>query len=586
MFIKNEDLRLLKRAFTYAAPYRLWLTFSLFCVVLTAVFSLIQPLLWAKVVVNLFDKKFQAVIFYIGLTTLIWALNSLVDFIKNYFFTSINQGIIYDLRKVTYGKVLDMPARAFDEMRVGDFISRIHGDVSIVSGVFTDNIVTIIIDILTVLIVGIIIFYLSVPLAIITLISFPISFFVFSLFGRKIRKNTDALLLTNDSFFSNLQQSVSGIREVKALGIKNVVFNKFCGISENLRKENVKINLINNVALLCNGFVNAIFQTLVMLAGAYFIIRKSLSMESFIAFSSYSVQFSASLFRITKLNTKVQEALSSLTRLFTLIDELDYTGEVFGTKVIKEFKREIEFKEVTFSYEEGREVVSGVSFKIPRGGKTSLVGRSGSGKTTIFNLLLNFYSPQQGEILIDGINIRELEETCLRNLISVVRQEPFLFNASLRENLLYAKPGASEEEIEKALKAAYLDEFVSSLPDGLDTIIDENSVNLSGGQKQRVAIARALLKNSSIILFDEATSSLDNESQYYIRNAINDLAREKTVIIIAHRLFTVMESDRILVLDNGRIIGAGVHSELIQTNPEYQKLYETELQVLTQAPPV
>jgi ATP-binding cassette subfamily B protein len=581
MFIKKDDLNLLKRAFTYVAPYRFQLIISLICVIFSVGLSLIQPLLWAKVVVNLFDKKFQAVLLYIGLTTLIWALNSIIEFIKNYFFAVINQGIIFDLRKITYGRVLNMPVRAFDDMRVGDFISRIQGDVSIVSGIITDNLVTIIIDILTVLIVGIIIFCLSLPLALITLISFPISFWVFSQFAKQIRKKTDAMLKTNDSFFSNLQQSVLGIREVKGLGIKNIIFNKFCGVTGDLRKKNISISVINNIALLITGFINTISQTSVMLAGAYLIIKKLLSMENFIAFSSYSMQFSGSLFRITKLNTKIQEALSSLNRLFSLVDELDYASEGFGAEVIEEFKGPIEFKNVIFAYDEGREVLSGISFQIPRGGKTSLVGRSGSGKTTIFNLLLNFYSPQQGEILIDGMKIRDIEENSLRNLISVVRQEPFLFNVSLRENLLYAKPDATDAEIENALRSAYLYDFVLSLPGKLDTIIDENSVNLSGGQKQRVAIARALLKNSSIILFDEATSSLDNESQYYIRNAMNELAKEKTVLIIAHRLFTVIESDRILVLDNGRIIGDGAHSELIKTNPAYQQLYETELKVIT-----
>ncbi len=381
----------------------------------------------------------------------------------------------------------------------------------------------------------------------------------------------------NDNYFSSLQEAVLGIREVKSLGLINSKHKQFSELIIQIKDANIKMGIINSLLQLLVQCVNFIAQISVIAVGGILLFNNMLSMDYFIAFGSYSEQFSMSLMNVANFSSNFQSALTSLERSFNLLDNMSFSEKSYGNKIISNNSLEINFQNVIFQYKESTTVLNDISFNIPQNKKIALVGPSGSGKTTIFNLLLRFYEPISGNITINNTNLNEIDESSLSAAISIVHQEPFLFNMSIKENLLLANPIVNDQDIVKACKTAFIHDFIMSLKDSYDTRVGENGVCLSVGQKQRIAIARALLKKSKLILLDEATSALDNESQYGIKKAIDELSNIATVIIITHRLSTIIDTDEIIVIEKGEIIGQGNHRWLLDNNSLYRRYYNTEL---------
>lgn len=579
-YINKKDLLLLYRAIKYIKPYLAKFVLSFICILSSIGFELIQPLIWADMLVNLFDKNFDGVLRNILYMSIFYIVETTVGFLQSYLFANLNQNIIYDLKTDMFKKVLSLPAKAFDKMRVGDFVSRIHGDSNAIAGILTNQITNTIVAFIKVIVIGFAVFKVSVPLGLVSIVTLPVSIYLFSYYGHKSRQINNTKAKIYDDYFSNIQQNMAGIREVKVLGIRNRQFNKFVQLAEQIKNKEIFGNIINNISGTLSKTVGFISQIGVYALGGFFIYKGSLSVQEFIAFTAYSAQFNFSLINITKVNSDIQQVLTSLERIFSLMDNLSFSDETFGCNHINKIEGNVEFNKVHFKYIEDIPTLDDISFKINKNSKTAIVGESGGGKTTIFNLLLKLYDTTKGEILIDGININCIDEESLREHISVVRQDPFLFNISIKDNLTLACPDKTDIEIYDACKKANIYNFIMNLPNGFSSIIGENGVNLSGGQKQRIAIARALLKNSKIILFDEATSSLDNESQFGIKSAIDHIAKTHTIVIIAHRLSTVIEADNILVVDKGKIVGQGTHDLLINKNQYYKRLYDAELRLL------
>lgn len=357
------------------------------------------------------------------------------------------------------------------------------------------------------------------------------------------------------------------------------VLNNYLNILKSIKEKNIKISITNSIAQTLSQTINYLTQLSVMATGGYFIFIGILSLEKFIAFSQYASQFSSSLFNIGKLNTNIQQALASLERIFSMIDNFNYQHQQYGDKIIEKMEGNIKFDNVSFNYIDSFPVLKNVTIEIHNGNKISFVGKSGSGKTTIFNLLLRLYDVTAGDILLDNIKIQDLSEETLRRNIAVVMQEPFLFSGTILENLLMGKPDATDDEIEKACKLAYIHDYICSLPGRYNSLVGQNGINMSVGQKQRIAIARAILKNATVILFDEATSSLDNESQFNIKKALDELSKDHTIVIIAHRLLTVIDSDEIFVIENGEVVGRGSHKYLINENEAYKELFMKEFTI-------
>ncbi|WP_291580086.1 ABC transporter ATP-binding protein [Clostridium sp. UBA6640] len=579
-FLSKDDMKLLKRAFAYVKPYKLKLLLFFICISSSIIFGLIDPYIYGVLIASLPQGNVYILAKCMVLLSIIYLLQLVIMHFYSYIETYLNNNIVKDLKCDMYDKILNLPVKAFDETPVGEFISRLHNDAEALSSIITFQVVNAIMDILKAIVIGFAVFKINVRLALIVIACFPFSYYIFVKYGKKLKKKNMELKNIADDYFSSVEQSFQGIREVKCLGIKKHNFIQFNNISNDFKQKGIEMALINIVAHDLAGFINIISSVLVMSIGGYFVINKILPLELFIAFSSYSKQFSCSLMNITKMNATIQQAITSLERIFGIMDNLSYSNECFGEKSIMEIEGNIQFTNVSFSYGEDGEVLKDINFQVMGNKKLAIVGKSGAGKSTILNLLLRLYDCDYGDITIDNIDVNEFDEKSLRSHISVIRQDPFLFNISIMENIKIANPNATEEEVYDACRSAYIHDFIMSLPSKYDSIVGENGVNLSGGQRQRIAIARGLIKKSKIILFDEATSALDNESQYFIKQSLNLISKKHTIIIIAHRLSTIIDADEIVVIDSGRIVGQGSHSDLIKDNVIYKNLYEADMEIL------
>ncbi|HHD2745151.1 TPA: ABC transporter ATP-binding protein, partial [Clostridium perfringens] len=418
-------------------------------------------------------------------------------------------------------------------------------------------------------------FKINVILSLIVLVSFPVYWLVFFKFGKIIKEKLKILRKINDNYLNNVEQTLVGIREIRSMGAKNYAYNIFCTLSKKFKDTDLNVNTINQISNIVSMILNLVFKIVTIIIGAYFIFRGILTIQYFIAFSTYSEQLTYSLMNVTKLNSTLQQVFVSMERIFDLMDNLSYEKQIFGDIDISKVEGNIAFENVCFKYNEN-DIIKNATFNIRANSKIAIVGDSGSGKTTIFNLLLRFYDISSGKITIDNIDISDFNENSLRNNISIVRQEPFMLNLTIKENLLMVNNKASDNELINACRQANIHDYIMSLPEQYNTVISGNSANISGGQKQRLSIARAILKNSKIILFDEVTSGLDNISQRFIQDSIDNMSENHTVIVIAHRLSTIINSDLIIVIENGEIIGCGKHNKLIKENSKYRELYNAE----------
>ena len=578
--LDSNDLKLIKRAVRYTRPYALKFVLTFLCILSGIGFGLFQPIIWGSLLKDVLSKNITGIFSNLIITAFLYLFQLLVGFLQSYLFSFLSENIVFDLKQDLYKKTLDLPVKAFDDMRAGDFVSRIHGDAATIANVLTNQMLNVIVDILRAISIWVAAFAINKTMACILLATAPITYLIFVKYGKRIRKENKDIAALYDNYFSNISESILSIREIKSLGVKKLRINQFRSLAGSLKKKSIKIITLNMISQVFSQGINYLCQIIILGIGGYFTYTGALQFQYYIAFSSYSNQFSSSLMNITKLNSNIQQVMTSLERVFSLMDNLAYSSENFGDKKIERIDGFIEFKNVSFEYKANSPVLRDISLIIPKNKITAIVGLSGSGKTTIFNLLLKFYAPTSGNIYIDNIEINEFAEESLQSNIGIVRQDPFLFNLSIKDNLLLANQSATDLDLKRACESAFIHEYIESLPEKYDSKIGENGINLSGGQAQRIAIARTILKSAKIILFDEATSSLDNESQTCIKKAIDNLSKDHTIVIIAHRLSTIIEADEIIVVENGFISGKGKHEELILSNCMYKRLYEKELDMI------
>lgn len=475
-----------------------------------------------------------------------------------------------------YEKVGLLPARAFEEKSSGEFINRITSDSSTIADSFR-QILRITISLLTCAIVFIYICFNSWIVALEVIIYLVLFYIISHKYLPSIKEKQKEINKEKDRAVAEVSESVRGIREIRALGIrksmndnfKNIVRNIYFKINKQMiteRNYNAWIYILNCTL----EFV--IFTTCILL-----IINKTGSFAFFMAMTYYVYRFMNTIELMMNLSTSIQKMKVSIERLSEILDNKLYKDEKFGIVSKTDILGNIEFKNITFKYpNEEKEIFEEFNLTIPTGKKVAIVGKSGQGKTTIFNLLLRYFDSDAGVILVDDIPIEDFTEDSLRENIAIIRQEPFIFNKTILENLKIIDPYMSLKKIRNACKLAEIDEYIMSLPNKYDTMIGEGGINLSGGQKQRLAIARALLKNSKIILFDEATSALDNENQSKIKQAIDNLVKDHTIIIVAHRLSTIIDADIIYLIDGGKVVASGTHKQLLKKSMIYKNLYINE----------
>lgn len=578
--INDKDLNILKRTMRYLIPYKFKFTLLVLCIIVNFILAMMIPAFSAKVLARIISKNSYKLIYFLLGMFILTILNLLFNVIVSYLKITMEETISLELTKSLFNTILELPFKAFEDISTGGFISRISGDSSIIGNILVNQFLDACMDVVRAIVICVVVFKISVPLTIVVLIGFPLSSYLYLKFGKKIRKENESYLKSTDSFFSKLQQSILGIREIRSLGIKNLIYNDFSQVAVELKSKKIKIGVLGTISSYLSMSIGMVTNIVLFGAGAYLLFNTQLKLENFLAFSAYAAMLSGTLMNISQMNSTIQRSMTSLERVYGLLDSLNYPVNQFGKKIIKQSMGNVEFRDVSFGYNNNNNVLKKINFKVEDNKKIAFVGVSGSGKSTIFNLLMRFYEPKSGKIFLDNIDLKEIDEEFLRRHISIVRQEVFFFNATIKENLLYANSGASMEEICSACKSAYIHDFINSLPNGYETLIEESGTNLSGGQKQRIAIARVILKKSKIILFDEATSSLDNESQYYIKKSIDKLAQTHTVFIIAHRLSTILEADQIIVIEEGKIVGMGKHIDLLKENSSYKLLFEKEINLI------
>lgn len=491
-------------------------------------------------------------------------------------YNKLQMSFINKVCKDMYNKYQNLPAIAFEKVGVGELINRLSSDPDRVLDLL-NQLVKMILKIIMALIIVVVSFKISIFIGIEITIFAIIMGIISSKYFPVIKSTQKEIKKESDRLIKRATENLTGIREIKALDIKNNMINLINNDIDNYCNKSLKINRYESVYNGLNNIVYYVLQFIILLTCGYLFIKGHIVYSVLMMVHTYIWRIDEVAETLSSFGVNYNKVKVSLSRIDEVVNNKIFKDEQFGNINLTNIKGNITFKNVSFKYTKKENLtLDNLSLNIKTNQKTAIVGRSGNGKTTIFNLLLRYFDVTNGEVLIDGVDIKDLSEESLRKTISCVRQNPFLFNMSIFDNFKIVKPDITLKEVKALCKRAYIDEYIESLPKKYNTIIGEGGINLSGGQKQRLAIARTLLLNTKIILFDEATSALDNESQKYIKMTIDDLTKDHTIIIIAHRLSTIIDADEILVIENGKLESKGTHKELLKKSKVYKGLYENE----------
>lgn len=476
----------------------------------------------------------------------------------------------------TYKKALNLPAIAFEEMSSGEIINRITNDADSLSFTF-GKMINMISSIVTALVILVYVFFNSWIVGLILIVFLIILYFIIKKYTPLLKDAHKERKTTQDSFTSLANESIRGIREIKTLGIKEQsIINAKKSIDDIFKVSKKEIDLETRFNIVIS-LLKEVLEVGVFIICIILLYYKQITLTFFIAMTYYIYRYMWFIECLNDFTETYQKVSVSLDRVNEILENQKFNDVVFGNTDIKNMKGIIKFKNVSFSYPNEEKVLDDFNLIIEPNKKIAIVGASGQGKSTLFNLITRLFDANAGTISIDDVNILDISEECLRKNVSIIRQEPFIFNRTILENFKIIDENIKLKDVKKYVKEAYLDEYIESLPKKYDTLLGEGGVNLSGGQKQRLAIARTLAKNSKIILFDEATSALDNNSQEFIKKSIDNLVKNHTVVIVAHRLSTIIDADIIYVIDKGKVIASGTHNQLLTSCDYYKNLYKSEM---------
>jgi ABC transporter related protein len=475
----------------------------------------------------------------------------------------------------TYKKALNLPAEAYEKLSSGEVINRITNDADTLSFTF-GRILKMVSSLIASSIVLIYIFINSYIIGLEIILIMLILFLILKKYNPLLKNIHKERKGKQDEFTSLTNESIRGIREIKTLGVKNNLITNMIELIKDIYKKSEEEIDMQKSFNIKTSFLKSVLECMVFATCVILLYYHKISLTFFIAMTYYIYRYTWLLEDINDLTQNYQKLSVSISRVNDILENRLYEDEKFGNKTLNDIKGTIEFKKVYFSYPDEDNILKDFNLELEPNKKIAIVGSSGQGKSTLFNLITRIFDPNKGEIDIDGINIKDLTEEDLRKNISIIRQEPFVFNRTIKENFKIINDKITLSKIRECTKLAYLDDYIMSLPKRYDTVLGEGGVNLSGGQKQRLSIARTLSKGSKIILFDEATSALDNKSQEYIKKTIDNLVKDHTIVIVAHRLSTIIDADIIFVVDNGKVVSSGTHNELLKTSDIYKNLYETE----------
>nr|WP_235900863.1 ABC transporter ATP-binding protein [Inconstantimicrobium porci] len=579
----------LKRLLKYLSPYKLRLIIVFLTAILSTVFSIYSPKVLGKATTRLFQgvvmKKMNIPGAFIDLEYIaqiavillvLYVVSSLFNYLQQYLMAEVSQKTVYDMRREAENKLGRMPLKYFDAHSHGDVLSRFTNDMDNISSTLQQSLTQLITSIVT--IVGILIMMLTISplMTLIALVVLPVSMFVIKPILKKAQGFFIGQQIKLGQLNGHIEEMYTGHNVVKAFGHEEKSIKEFKVINEQLYEVGWKAQFISGLMMPVMMFINNIAYVTVCVVGGFLATKKKLEVGDIQAFIQYMRSFSQPINQTANIANIIQSTVASAERVFEILDEKEEIPDSKDAVVMTDCEGNVQFDHVKFGYTENNTLIHDMNIDVKKGHTIAIVGPTGAGKTTLINLLMRFYEVDDGRILIDGIDIREMTRESLRNTFGMVLQDTWSFKGTIKENIAYGRMGATDEEIIEAAKAAHADHFIRTLEHGYDTELNEEASNISQGQKQLLTIARAILADPKILILDEATSSVDTRTEVAIQKAMDKLMHGRTSFVIAHRLSTIKDADLILVMNHGNVIEQGTHKELLAQKGFYADLYNSQ----------
>ncbi|KEH84942.1 MULTISPECIES: ABC transporter ATP-binding protein [Clostridium] len=579
----------LKRVMRYLNPYKFRISIIFLMAILSTVFTILSPKIIGKITNKIFEGlilkfkrvpgaaiDFDYILKFIIILIGLYVISSIFSYIQQYIMAGVAQSTVRKMRSDADEKLALLPIKFYDSHTNGEILSRITNDIDNISTTLQQSITQLITSVVT--IVGIVVMMLTISpiMTLITFLIIPVSILA-----------TKPIISRSQKFFKNQQKYLgelnghveemyTGHKVIKVFSREQKSIEEFDKINKKLYDAGWKAQFISGIIMPIMSFVSNIGYVAICVVGGIFVTKGRINIGDIQAFIQYSKQFTQPINQTANIVNILQSTIASAERVFELLDEVEEIKDNENAKTIDNPKGYVSFQNVDFSYKEEVSLIKNMNVDVKKGETIAIVGPTGAGKTTLINLLMRFYEINSGTITIDGEDIRNLKRENLRSIFGMVLQDTWLFNGTIRENIAYGVENATEEDIINAAKAAHGDHFIRTLEHGYDTVLDEEASNISQGQKQLITIARAILVNPSILILDEATSSVDTRTEAYIQKAMDNLMNGRTSFVIAHRLSTIKTADLILVMNNGTVIEQGNHSELMNQNGFYKELYDSQ----------
>lgn len=587
---KAKDFKgTLKRLSSYMHPFRISILLVFISAVLSTLFSIISPKLMGNATTTLYEGSmaklkgvagakidFDIILQIIIILAALYILSAILTFIQQWIMVGVTQKIVFNLRKDISDKLSRVPLSFFDSRSHGDTMSLATNDVDTISSTLQQSLTQLITSVVT--LIGIIIMMLTISplLTLATIITLPLSILGTKMIASRSQKYFKGQQKTLGELNGHVEEMYTGHTIVKAFGREHKSVEQFNEINDRLYHSGWKAQFISGMIFPLMSFISNIGYVLVSVIGGIMVTHNAIKIGDILAFIQYSGQFGMPIAQVANIANVIQSTIAAAERIFELLDEPEEMKEQVHAQTVANVRGDVQFEQVAFSYKEDTPLIEDMNIHVEPGQTVAIVGPTGAGKTTIVNLLMRFYELKGGSISIDGVDSREMSRSHLRGLFGMVLQDTWLFNGTIRENIAYGHVGATEDEIVSAARAAFADHFIRTLPEGYDTILNEEASNLSHGQKQLLTIARAILADPAILILDEATSSVDTRTEVSIQRAMNNLMEGRTSFVIAHRLSTIRDADLILVMNQGTVIEQGTHEQLLVQQGFYADLYNSQ----------
>lgn len=582
---KAKDFKgTLKRLIGYIKPYKITLFFVVVFAILSTVFSIISPRVMGKITTHLYEGvvdsnagiSMEYVVRFIILLGGLYLLSAVFSYIQQYLISGVSQKLVYDLRKELNNKLQRLPLKFFDSKTTGEILSRATNDVDVISNTLQQSVTSVIVSIFTLVGILVMMILISPIITLVTIITIPLSILLTKNIAKRSQKYFADQAKSLGELNGHIEETYTGHITVKAFGNEKKVIEEFESINSQLYTHSYKSQFISGIIMPLMQLISSLGYVIVSVVGGIFVINGRLPIGDIQAFIQYSRQFNQPIMQLAEVINTFQSTIASAERVFELLDEEEEKKDIEDSIILAEPKGNVRFDRVKFGYSKDNILIDEMNIEVKSGQTVAIVGPTGAGKTTLVNLLMRFYELDGGKITIDNISTTEMTRHNLRAMFGMVLQDTWLFNGTIKENIAYGKDDVTEDDIYRAAKLAQGDHFIRTLPQGYETMLNEEASNISQGQKQLLTIARAILADPNILILDEATSNVDTRTEQLIQKGMEELMKGRTSFVIAHRLSTIKNADVILVMNEGKIIEKGNHNQLLEDKGFYAELYNSQ----------